>query len=213
MPRKKMSFILGLGILGLPLIFGWFTLRQGYSTKIRIITFTWMFSWLAYSITTETDIVNAKKPHWRVSAYTDKFKDPTDNKYIYYHNLIFGNFSYSAASNLLLYPTFAVNSKEEIFIFLNLYRLNNPVKERSKAKYFVDIKTDQGEQRLIGYYLTDRISLDSKSSHILHQNFMNNVPIKFHITKDSQYEPLTSYTFTLKGSHHYSKVYKEFQNN
>lgn len=41
-PTRKVSFLLGLGIFLFPLIFAWFTLRQGYSTLAKAISFIWL---------------------------------------------------------------------------------------------------------------------------------------------------------------------------
>ncbi|MBP2281035.1 hypothetical protein H4W00_001848 [Psychrobacter sp. PL19] len=40
--QRKVSILLGLGILLIPIIFAWFTLRQGYSTVSRAISMVWM---------------------------------------------------------------------------------------------------------------------------------------------------------------------------
>ena len=40
--HTKMSALLGAGILSMPYIFAWFTLRKGYSTKTRTITCVWL---------------------------------------------------------------------------------------------------------------------------------------------------------------------------
>jgi hypothetical protein len=40
--QKKVGFLLGVGILLFPLIFAWFTLRQGYSTFARVVSFVWL---------------------------------------------------------------------------------------------------------------------------------------------------------------------------
>lgn len=40
--HKEVSNPLKFGILILPLIFSWFTLKKGYSTKARVISFVWM---------------------------------------------------------------------------------------------------------------------------------------------------------------------------
>ena len=40
--QRKVSFILMLGILIIPYIFAWFTLREGYSKSSRWISFIWM---------------------------------------------------------------------------------------------------------------------------------------------------------------------------
>lgn len=41
-PVRKVSFLLGLGIFLLPIIFAWFTLRQGYRTQARVVSFFWL---------------------------------------------------------------------------------------------------------------------------------------------------------------------------
>ena len=45
-PQKKVGFWLGVGIVCLPFIFGWFTLRKGYSIITRIISFSWLLLFL-----------------------------------------------------------------------------------------------------------------------------------------------------------------------
>ena len=40
--NKKVSIPLALGIFCIPLIFAWFTLKKGYSTKARVISFGWL---------------------------------------------------------------------------------------------------------------------------------------------------------------------------
>jgi len=45
---RQVSFLLAAGIFWLPFIFAWFTLRKGYSTKARLISFAWLvvvFGW------------------------------------------------------------------------------------------------------------------------------------------------------------------------
>jgi ATP-dependent Zn protease len=39
---RKVSILLGIGILLIPIVFAWFTLRQGYSTVSRAISMVWM---------------------------------------------------------------------------------------------------------------------------------------------------------------------------
>ena len=39
---RKMSILLGIGIFLIPIIFVWFTLRQGYSTLARVVSFVWL---------------------------------------------------------------------------------------------------------------------------------------------------------------------------
>lgn len=39
---RSVSVLLGFGIFFIPYIFSWLTLRQGYSTKAKVVSFTWM---------------------------------------------------------------------------------------------------------------------------------------------------------------------------
>lgn len=41
-PVRTVSFLLSIGILLIPLIFSWFTLRNGYSVLARTISFSWL---------------------------------------------------------------------------------------------------------------------------------------------------------------------------
>ncbi|MGL5303472.1 MAG: OB-fold protein [Aeromonas sp.] len=41
-PSRKVGFLLLVGIVFFPLLFAWFTLRNGYSTKSRVISFGWL---------------------------------------------------------------------------------------------------------------------------------------------------------------------------
>ena len=40
--RRKVGIGLGIGIFLLPIVFAWFTLRQGYSTAARVISLLWL---------------------------------------------------------------------------------------------------------------------------------------------------------------------------
>jgi hypothetical protein len=40
--QRQVSILLGLGIFLLPIIFAWFTLRQGYSTVSRAVSMVWL---------------------------------------------------------------------------------------------------------------------------------------------------------------------------
>jgi len=41
-PKRKVGLLLGIGIFFLPLIFAWFTLRDGHSTVSRTVSFGWL---------------------------------------------------------------------------------------------------------------------------------------------------------------------------
>ncbi|GAD75040.1 hypothetical protein VAZ01S_018_00160 [Vibrio azureus NBRC 104587] len=70
MKNRKVSKLLGIGIIFYPLIFSWFTLRKGYSRKSRILSFGWsllvvvLFAAIPYdneSPTLSTNIDKASK--------------------------------------------------------------------------------------------------------------------------------------------------------
>lgn len=47
--ERPVGFLLGLGIFVLPLVFAWFTLRQGHTTRARVISFIWLILVLVLS--------------------------------------------------------------------------------------------------------------------------------------------------------------------
>lgn len=46
--KRHTGFWLETGIFFFPIIFSWFTLRKGHSTKVRVIAFLWLVFYLAY---------------------------------------------------------------------------------------------------------------------------------------------------------------------
>ena len=44
--QRPVSIMLGIGIFFVPVIFAWFTLRQGYSTVSRAISMVWMIVYI-----------------------------------------------------------------------------------------------------------------------------------------------------------------------
>ena len=45
--ERSVGILLGIGILFIPLIFAWFTLRKGHTTKAKVISFVWLVLSLA----------------------------------------------------------------------------------------------------------------------------------------------------------------------
>jgi len=45
-PTRKVSVLLAVGIIVVPLVFVWFLLRKGHSTLSRVLGFTWLFAML-----------------------------------------------------------------------------------------------------------------------------------------------------------------------
>lgn len=59
-PQKRVvSFPLGLGIFFFPLIFAWFTLRQGHSTLAKVLSFGWLILGLLFFYSVGSSTPNA----------------------------------------------------------------------------------------------------------------------------------------------------------
>lgn len=57
---RKVSILLGIGILFVPFIFSWFTLRKGHTTKAKAIAFGWFFiALLIYANNSNKEQTNA----------------------------------------------------------------------------------------------------------------------------------------------------------
>lgn len=52
---RSVGLLLGIGIFLLPIVFAWFTLRQGHTTKARVISFVWLVLVTALSFTSKSD--------------------------------------------------------------------------------------------------------------------------------------------------------------
>lgn len=61
---RKVGILLAMGIFIFPPLFSWFTLRKGYSTKARVITFGWLALCLVIAFTGES----AKSPSSRAPS-------------------------------------------------------------------------------------------------------------------------------------------------
>lgn len=55
-PSRKVGFLLLVGIVFFPLLFAWFTLRNGYSKKSRVISFGWLVLCVVIAFAGETEI-------------------------------------------------------------------------------------------------------------------------------------------------------------
>lgn len=65
--KRRVGFILGLGILFFPVLFGWLVLRKGHSTLARIVVLPWLllgvlsFLFIGASIKTAFDATRASR--------------------------------------------------------------------------------------------------------------------------------------------------------
>ncbi len=53
-PKRKVSILLGIGIVLLPFAFSWFTLRKGHSNLARIFSFAWLLIFIISSLSPST---------------------------------------------------------------------------------------------------------------------------------------------------------------
>lgn len=47
---RRLGIPLGVGIILLPIVFAWFTLRRGYSSSTRVAAFIWLSVNLAFAV-------------------------------------------------------------------------------------------------------------------------------------------------------------------
>jgi hypothetical protein len=58
--KRSVGVLLGIGILLIPIIFAWFTLRKGYAKKAKIISFVWLALSLAILGSQEGDLSGSR---------------------------------------------------------------------------------------------------------------------------------------------------------
>lgn len=93
--KRSVSFLLGLGIFFIPVIFSWFTLRKGYGVLAKVISFAWLaFSLIMFGLINGINLENESNKmllasHGRIkqvelkdmlAAYTNNELD-ADNQY------------------------------------------------------------------------------------------------------------------------------------
>lgn len=78
-PSRKVGILLGLGILFMPYIFSWFTLRQGYSKLVRSVSIGWMiFGFLLYFFLGSQNNVSPQAPTSSSSTATQELVNNND---------------------------------------------------------------------------------------------------------------------------------------
>ena len=70
-PKRPLEFFLGAGILFLPIIFAWFTLRQGYSWLIRTVAFVWLAVFLFATLPSPKEHIEQLAPAPSVTQVQD----------------------------------------------------------------------------------------------------------------------------------------------
>lgn len=75
--ERKVSLLLGLGILLLPVIFTWFTLRKGHSMMARALSFAWLFLLIAISFADGIDPTPPSSASSSSSSSSENYEAPT----------------------------------------------------------------------------------------------------------------------------------------
>ncbi len=66
---RKVSFLLGVGIFIIPIVFAWFTLRKGYSTTSRVLSFGWLLAGVvAFAMLPDTPVVESNVKENKVES-------------------------------------------------------------------------------------------------------------------------------------------------
>jgi rhodanese-related sulfurtransferase len=147
---------------------------------------------------------------WEKRNYVDSFGDPTEKPYITNIGRIDGTFSNTATSDSPLGVYFIIDDLNNIEFKLFEYDRNNPVKSYGSEKYKLLVKDTSGVvHNLTGTNYSDRITLNESSSNILHDLFIENDYLKFHVVETDN--RTTTYDFEVD-ARGYGYIYKEFLN-
>lgn len=66
---RKVSLLLGVGIFIIPIVFAWFTLRKGYSTTSRVLSFGWLLAGVvAFAMLPDTHVVESNVKENKVES-------------------------------------------------------------------------------------------------------------------------------------------------
>lgn len=66
--KRHIGFWLGAGIVLFPIIFSWFTLRKGHSTKAKVIAFSWLALYLVFYSGSKHDLQQKTSPSSQISS-------------------------------------------------------------------------------------------------------------------------------------------------
>lgn len=223
---RKVGVLLGAGILLVPYVFSWFTLRKGHSTKSRIISFSWLGLLILAKLspverrhvsntTQNPSSTPARKEMaanvnglgiWSVKYYVDDFGDKTKKGYISNFNKIDGQFSNSATTNSRLKVEILLDSSEESAIRLYEYAGNHPVKAYSVTSYSILVKDKNGAKyTLDAVNGSDRLLLSASSSNKLHSILKLGGIVSFVVVESDN--RINNYSFSIKNADGYNNAY------
>lgn len=221
--KRKVGIALGFGILFIPAIFSWFTLRKGHSQNAKLVSFAWLTvvlliynydpsskpkvktSSFSSSAAPQPTAAAVVKKFWELRYYVDKFGDYTKKGYLINSEKISGTFSNSATKDSPLNVNLMVNNPREINIMLYEYARENPVKSYGEKNYKIYVKDNSGKQHnLSATNYSDRLSLTSSSSKKLHDALLQGGQLTFMI-EETEYG-ITEYKFTISNSDNYKET-------
>lgn len=228
--NRKIGFSLGLGILFIPHLFAWFTLREGYNRTSRLTAFSWLLILVLFQLNlrggdgenrsrnptavpeTAEKVESNPMGNWSIGRYVDQFGDPTKSGFLTNIEPISGSFSNSATTNSRLDVKFLVDSNKSMSIVLYEYSGKNPVKAYGNTIYRILAKDKDGIKSSLdgNNYKSDRISVDVASSKKLHKMFQKGGSVNLVVFEVAN--QINTYTFTVDATGYqnaYNKLYPE----
>lgn len=224
---RQVGFILGIGILFMPYLFSWATLRQGYSSTSRFISLTWMVILVAMlnsgtgsekSSTVSSPVsVAPSSPAapvdemgmWAIGNYVDNFGDKTKSGYVTNKNKIRGIFSNSATTDSALLVDLILDDSKKMYIMLYEYAGKNPVKQYGSTAYTIMIKDKNGKKSQLSAvnYSSDRMSLAGSQAGKLHNALKLGGQVQVVIVENEN--QINNYSFVLENADGYSKAFEK----
>ena len=166
--KERVGFLFGLGIFLLPYIFGWFTLKNGYSSRARFFAFSWMFfvivanlgtkntdnnhtSSSTTAVSTHEDALrtySSTQPRWKIGYYIDEFGRRDGKKFVSSENKISGSFSNSATTNSALNVDVLID-KSKIAILLYEYARETEVTYYGHEEIIIKVLDHVGKKHIL----------------------------------------------------------------
>lgn len=211
---RSVGLLLGIGITFIPYIFSWLTLRKGYSTTARTISFIWLavvVIMINSNSNSPASPSNANPTNaaigqfWVKGGYVDEFKNKTGETYITNNKRINGQFSNTATENSRLGVDLLINSNS---IDIQLYEYNRdvPVKSSRTKTYYLFFLLDGKKYTHTGELSNDRIKFNGEAFFDIMNALKSNSEIKFNVIEGDR--TTTSYYFEIPPNTNLTTVQK-----
>lgn len=198
--EKSVGILLGIGILFIPYIFSWLTLRKGYSNTTRAISFVWLVA-VVIMINTDSNTLSstgstnaASANFWINGNYVDEFKNKTGESYTKNQKRIIGQFSNTATENSSLGVDLLIN-KNSVDVKLYEYNRDVPVKSSLEKMYYIFFMHNDNKYTHTGKLQIDRIEFKGEAFAGIIKALESNSEIKFNIIEATN--TTSSYFFTV----------------